>query len=88
MQIVIDILEEDYEEILKDNSDGSPLENILSDAVREGTVLPLNHGRLIDADKLNTWWTAPDRSYRIIEVISRCDIDKAPTILEADKANI
>lgn len=47
MKLIIDISEEDYREILKDNSDGSPLENILSDAVREGTPLD-NPTQMID----------------------------------------
>ena len=37
MQIIIDIPQEEYEEILSDNSVGSPFEDMISKAIKNGT---------------------------------------------------
>lgn len=51
MQIVIDIPDWVYKHIVQGNEE-APDENISIDAIRNGTVLPENHGRLIDLDAL------------------------------------
>lgn len=51
MQIVIDIPDWVYKHIVKGNEE-APDENISIDAIKNGTVLPENHGRLIDLDAL------------------------------------
>ena len=70
MQIVIDISEDDYRKV----QDGRASVSMMRKAIRNGTPLPKGHGRLIDADeyKRNLKWNE--------------NIDNAPTIIEADKA--
>lgn len=46
-------------------------------AIRNGTVLPKGHGRLIDGDELRNKW--------IFGRQEKEEIDNAPTIIEADK---
>ena len=72
MRLVIDIIEEEYEEILSSEDCGL---HTLTRAVANGTPLPKGHGRLIDADALEL----PSE-----EMISRLLIQFAPTIIEAD----
>lgn len=81
MQIVIDVPDWVYKHIVKGNEE-APDENISIDAIRNGTVLPENHGRLIDADALDMeheiemaddWKTAHE--------IANC-VKYAPTIIE------
>ena len=85
MQIVIKISKEDYERLKE--YEKAPFYSLTSrvyEAIANGTPLPKDYGRLIDADKLDTrergnnsqrtmWWN--------IDQIVR----KAPTIIEADK---
>ena len=77
MQIVIDIPEEMIRQIKHGMWCGN---NIISDAIENGTVLPKRHGRLVDADALdNTFfhlWTTTECVYAL---------RNAPTVLEADK---
>ena len=96
MQIVIDIPEEWYRWAKFKNIDnGSMVSKAILDAIGNGTPLPKGHGRLIDADELKTL------SYEVLvdtdnpnraDGLSACngivedDIDYAPTIIEADKA--
>lgn len=71
MQIVIDIPEEMYNRI----KDGYvPLG--LSKYLKNGTLLPKGHGRLIDADAVDTRYSDPE----VVETL-----DNAPTIIEANK---
>lgn len=74
MQIVIDIpqgLKDDFE-----NERWTALTcAMMKDALEEGTVLPKGHGRLIDADELESRMK-----------IGYCIVRDAPTIIEADKA--
>lgn len=51
MQIVIDIPDWVYKHIVQGNEE-APDENISIEAIRNGTPLPENHGRLIDLDAL------------------------------------
>ena len=51
-----------------------------------GTPLPKGHGRLIDADKLDTRERGNNSQRTMWWNIERI-VDKAPTIVEADKEN-
>ena len=80
MQIVIDISEDDYGKV----QDGRASVSMMRKSIRNGTPLPEHHGRLIDADALiNQFpiWIDNFSSYVVNNTIS-----KAPTIIEADKA--
>ena len=74
MQIVIDIPEEAYKQIMEfgylENTHGK----ICYKAIKNGTVLP-KHGRLIDVDNLDDVYVAYDCN----GILLRID---APTILE------
>lgn len=93
MQIVIDISEEDYKRISTIVDMG--LGTNIDEAIKNGTPLPKNHGRLIDADKLVYDCSLGGGG---CDHICRCDgcsyniirehtINEAPTIIEADKEN-
>ena len=85
MQIVIDIPDEDYN-FIKDlqfyssgRRSGKTIEKNIINGIKNGTVLPKGHGRLIDGDVL----------YKLFEqdnFIWEADsyILTAPTIIEAD----
>ena len=49
-------------------------------AIKNSTPLPKGHGRLIDADALWKKW--------VFDAIGKQEIDEAPTIIEADKAEM
>ena len=53
MQIVIDIPEKDYDDILNGETKASALNWSTLNAIRNGTPLPENHGDLIDVNELN-----------------------------------
>ena len=80
MQIVIDIPEELYIEILGENQF---IKNVLHESVKNGTPLPKNHGRLIDADALkkDTNYSNYDGYYH---AYSSNAIYRAPTIIKAE----
>lgn len=81
MQIVIDIPEEEYEDII--NSEDCGLHR-LTRAIANGTPLPKGHGDLTDKDILakrmiEYGWHHPDSTvHEFIE-------DDLPAIIEADK---
>lgn len=90
MQIVIDISENIYTDCLTSGYAKHPKEVlfVVVDAIRKGIVLPKGHGRLIDADKLETdieeyeeeWtWYGSRHGYSCEQV------DNAQTIIEADE---
>lgn len=56
-------------------------------SVRNGTPLPKGHGRLIDADKLKDQIIEVklENVSRDIRVITGCQLEESPTILEADE---
>ena len=92
MKIVIDIPEELYEQC-KDIDSIAKLKQIrknLTDAVKYGTPLQKNHGRLIDVDMLKNDMQAKSEWYGDIfrDVIERVIdvIDNAPTIIESNNA--
>lgn len=70
MQIVIDIPEEMYQNVLDGTYCGT-----LYEELKNGTPLPKGHGRLIDADELENRMK-----------IGYCIVRDTPTIIEADKA--
>jgi hypothetical protein len=79
MQIVIDINDEIYKEILS-GKDG--LSNYVHGLIRIGTPLPQGHGRLIDADDIaliDEQFYVPSDYY-----VAESAINDAPTIVEAD----
>ena len=53
------------------------------DAVRNGTPLPKGHGRLIDADILESHDEYDGQGFT--KSVYKDDIDNAPTIIEAEK---
>lgn len=87
MQIVIEINDNEYEGIkgYPDNITSYPVTIHLYDAVRNGTPLPKGHGRLIDADELKKIIKENDILTMTGFSVRLCDIDKTPTIIEADK---
>lgn len=83
MKIVIELSEKNYKSVMltQNRPIGQRLPYGLSKAIKNGTILPKRHGRLIDADALevsmgNDWKTGNE--------ITNC-IKSAPTIIEADK---
>lgn len=72
MQIVIDIPEEEYKKITQGKWEG----NSLADYIENGTPLPKGHGRLIDADAIDTRFSDPE----VVETL-----EEAPTIIPAEK---
>ena len=81
MQIVIDIPEYIYEELIE-----KEYHSTVDSLILDGTPLPKGHGRLIDADKL--------KFYEIDEIgseynpylgCSKEQVDQAPTIIKSDK---
>lgn len=90
MKLVIDIPDEKYEVIKSVSYYTFPKEmkEWGLEVIRNGTPLPKNHGRLIDADKLKeVYETTEDAEccqWTLYGVTS--EIDDAPTIIKADKA--
>lgn len=88
MKIVIDIPEEEYAKV----KDGRASVSMMRDAIRNGTLLPKGHGRLIDAEDLLRYIDSmPSElnvcAYRMIRRIKLTDYiqDTKQTIIEADK---
>lgn len=79
MKIVIDIPEELYRDVVKNRFIYDEDGEVITHAIINSTPLPKHHGRLIDADALifNADYYEP--------LISKRDVDFAPTIIEADK---
>lgn len=76
MQIVINIDEDTYKDIIKNGFIYDEDNKIVSYAIKNSTPLPKGHGRLIDADAV------------LEEPIGNTykDIDIAETIIEADRS--
>ena len=95
MQIVIDIPDEIYSGIVNHfDTFSCEMRKWGVDAIKNGTVLPKEHGRLIDADALKAeirQWQRdilnPEarRGARLAEAHYQDLINKALTIIEADK---
>ena len=83
MQIVIEIDEEDYKRIQDTSDVFNSLTSRTYSAIRNGTPLPENHGRLIDADALEGepyLMSEGNGMYRT--VIGYFRVEDAPTIIE------
>lgn len=81
IELVVKIPKEEYEMIV--NSEDCGL-HTLTRAIANGTPLPKGHGALKDADKLNDYfWDNRSRLFHSSDC--RIAIDKADTIIEADK---
>ena len=76
MQIVIDIPKEDYIKISNSNPNYADDFNLYY-AIKNGTVLPEKHGRLIDADALIDTLGCSDRDI----YVKACIEEDAPTII-------
>lgn len=78
MKIIIDIPKDVYKETLRTEIWNEDEKRAIRFAIRNCTILPKGHGRLIDADALifNADYWEP--------YISKLDFDNAPTIIEAD----
>lgn len=84
MQLVIDIPEKRYKDILRIAEVQLDMRtDTVEQIIAEGTPLPKGHGRLIDESAL-----MPDSDYEdgIFYAVSIGMIGNAPTIIEADKA--
>ena len=88
MQIVIDIPEEEYEEII--NSEDCGL-HILTRAIAKGTPLPKGHGRLIDISKIEEDRIEKDNPIIYLTIDGNCTeaisldyLNNLPTIIKAD----
>ena len=83
MKLVIDIPEEDYERCKKKFQRRI---HIISDAIANGTPLPKEHGRLIDADELlKEKRCFEDFDGDTFNIIHEETVINAPTIIDADK---
>ena len=84
MQIVIDISEKMYEELKYLNVHG--FTTAVEEAVANGTPLPKGHGRLIDVNDLDITTIETDdySGNEILDVVTKEDLDEAPTIIPAD----
>lgn len=90
-KILIDLEDVYCEGIQKERVLDTSLQHILM-AIKHGTVLPENHGRLIDADSLFSWFDGESRAKYPIKDGKQYDtmmfyeifdeIDDAPTIIE------
>ena len=93
VELVIKIYKNTYDRITSrfaDEDDIVLFENLL----KNGTLLPEGHGRLIDEDALEIRnitvlygydWECGENTYADMEVVRADDIWNAPTIIEADK---
>lgn len=77
MKLIIDIPDDVYKKIIADKY---AIYDRMYYSIKNGTVLPEQHGRLIDADKLKEQ-DFGDNYYTI-----KAEIDRANTIVKADKS--
>lgn len=77
MKLIIEIPDAMYENAVNDLMCGN-----FADRIKQGKVLPKNHGRLIDADAL---LSKAKFLYKGYEIALTNSIGDAPTIIEADK---
>ena len=85
IELVIKIPEESYKKIKEQVNKRDYPDMQIGRAIADGTPLPKDHGRIIDADKLKL--TQHDIHVEAINYRHRCisieNIDEAPTIIEA-----
>ena len=86
MKIVIDIPEKDYYQGTLGSNVFRCYSRELDAIIYNGTVLPKNHGRLIDADILETYvYEISDKYCGERQVVDYDVIKDTPTIIEADE---
>ena len=88
MKLVIDIYDNIYTRLFDNGSDVSIIETeLIKKSIRNGTPLPKEHGRLIDANAI--WNYVPDITNPLENHLTTYDlqdiIEKTPTIIEADR---
>ena len=84
MKLVIDIPEKAYNALMHTEFDANLVVDEMRKAIKNGTPLPEHHGRLKDVD-----WIDENCNHHFSDIDgSWCytwrDIDKAPTIIEAE----
>ena len=90
VEVVIRIPKEVYEKIqqidriILGRQNGKTIEFALWNGVKNGTVLPKGHGRLIDADAINIHDVSPTYGMEVYGV-TQDDIEYEPTVIEADR---
>ena len=90
VEVVIRIPKDVYDKVQKvdriisGRRSGRTIEFALWNGVKNGTVLPKNHGRLIDADAINIHDVSPAYGMEVYGV-TQDDIEYEPTVIEADK---
>lgn len=82
VEVVIKIPEKMYEDAKNGKDTGESW--YITQVIKQGTPLPKGHGRLIDADKLDTRERG-NNSQRTMWWNIECIVEDAPTIIEADK---
>lgn len=85
IKLLVEIDEEEYENV-KNGYLPIRVFNACVYAIKNGKPLPKGHGRLIDADKLDTRERG-NNSQRTMWWKIDCIVKHAPTIVEADKEN-
>lgn len=91
MTLVVKIDNEHYERIMRIEEGVTvyPTTLALYEAVKNGTPLPKGHGRLIDVndllDDINLEDNDYNRDINTGEIITLENIDRIPTIIEADR---
>lgn len=88
MQIVIDIPEKDYNNIEpflngQTIKGGFNLFKVL-EMIKNGTILPKGHGRLIDADALREDFKASQKITFAERMDISCIVDHSPAIIEVE----
>lgn len=87
MQILIEIDEYIVERVIKNIPMYPGIVDMITNAIKTGTPLPKNHGRLIDADELMDKVFFISNENESYEAVYAEDIADAPTIIEEVKAD-
>ena len=80
VELVIKIPEKIYESVMDGTYCGT-----LYQELKNGTILPKGHGRLIDANRLRSMYSINRANFNTVVGIQKW-IDEAPTIIEADRS--
>ena len=83
MQILINIDEKVYEDIKKYMTIFNEDIYDVAEQILNGIILPKGHGRLIDADALESHDEYDGQGFT--KSVYKDDIDNAPTVIEAEK---
>lgn len=88
MQIIIKIPDAEYEDIKCFRTIVDESRDYIADCILKGTILPKDHGRLIDADKIRIIRCSPDSMIEpnvemAIQAVKHY-IDQLPTIIESE----